>query len=265
MPDSSFAAPLAFPFGGSTVTITTLCDVWAQDLIAVTFQEPLANDIYLQDINAYKVTPLDGGTPVDVVEVQTGNDASATTVWLVVTAPQIGKTYQITFQNLYAITGLVITPNPCNFIGRTTKEDAIINSRPQMYDMRPNSNIRKLLQAIGRQDDLIGGSRSDYFTSPLPTPHVVTVVVTPNPATVVVNGSQTFNALVDGGVGPQDCTWFVNDIPLGNSTVGQLTILSPSSVKYTAPALVPSPATVTLKAVSNIWGVLGTAAITVTP
>jgi hypothetical protein len=167
MADSSLAAPLAFPLGGSTVYITSLCDVWAQDLIAITFQEALVNDIFLQSTQAYTVTPLDGGTPVNVVSVQTGKEANATTVWIAVTAPDVGKTYQITFQNLYATTGLVVTPKPCNLVGRMTKQDSIITGRPQMYDMRPDSTIRKLLQAIGREDDRIGGARSDYFTSPI--------------------------------------------------------------------------------------------------
>jgi hypothetical protein len=250
--------------GPSTVTIGSLSDVWAQDLIAVTFEEKLANDALLKSPQSYTVTALDGGSPVDVVSVQSGSDNNTATVWLVVAGQEIGKTYQITFSDMHAIDGSTAIVYPCNFIGRTTKEDSIINSRPSMYDMRPSSAIRIILQAIGRSDDQIGGSRNDFFTTPLPAPHVITVVVTPNPKTLLINANQTFTAVVDGGVGPQGCTWFVNDIPLGDSTVGQLTVLSPTSVKYTAPALVPTPATVTLKAVSDAWGVSGTAAITIT-
>jgi hypothetical protein len=56
-------------------------------------------------------------------------------------------------------------------------------------------------------------------------------------------------------------TWFVNDIQGGNATVGTIS----SSGLYTAPASVPSPATVTIKAAWQLNGAKSaTASVTVT-
>lgn len=160
---ADFATPLVFPLGGGGLTVATEADVWAQDMLEVDFATPMKNDIFLQSTQAYSVVPVDGGDPVDVVGVRTGNTVNPTQVFLVVTVPVVGKTYRIEFQNLYSITGTVLTPTSCEFIGRLTKQDVVIGSRPQMYDMSPGSTLRWLQQSIARQDDLIGGSRKDRF------------------------------------------------------------------------------------------------------
>jgi hypothetical protein len=97
--------------------------------------------------------------------VQTGNEVSTTVVYLVVTEPTVGKTYSIVFRSLYSITGEVVDPILCKFIARPTKQDAVIRTRPGFYDMTPESTLRKVMSAIARQDDLIGGSRNDQFIS----------------------------------------------------------------------------------------------------
>jgi hypothetical protein len=154
------STPLVFPLGGGG-TVAAAADVWAQDLLTVTFQYSMKNDVFLQSVGAYSVTPLDDGADVNLVAVQTGNTIATRTVYLVVTPPTVGKLYEISFQPLYDIGGGSYAPDPCKFIGRPTKQDSIIGSRPQMYDMSPEGNLRKVLQAIGRQDDLIGGARKD--------------------------------------------------------------------------------------------------------
>ena len=58
-------------------------------------------------------------------------------------------------------------------------------------------------------------------------------------------GSQSFSATVTNTSDPR-VDWFVNDVPGGNATFGTIT----SSGLYTAPALRPSPSTVTIRAVS---------------
>lgn len=160
---ADFATPLVFPLGGDALSVATEADVWAQDMLSVQFALPMKNDEFLQSVQAYTITPTNGGGPVDVTAVLTGNLINPTLVFLVVTVPQIGSTYSINFQNLYGVTGSVLTPSECEFIGRLTKEDSVINSRPQMYDMNPTSTLRWLQQAIAREDDLIGGSRKDRF------------------------------------------------------------------------------------------------------
>ncbi len=65
-----------------------------------------------------------------------------------------------------------------------------------------------------------------------------------NPDAIPVNTSATFTAKVPGP--NQEVTWQVNQITGGNSTVGTIT----QAGVYTAPASVPSPATVAIGAVS---------------
>lgn len=154
------ATPLVFPLGGGLYSGTSV-DVWAQDLLEVTFVEPMKNDDFLQAHEAYSVVAIDGGDPIEVVGVATGNLIAPISIFLIVTPPSIGKRYKVFFQNLYAVTGAVLSPLGCEFIARPTKQDAVIQSRPEMLDMRNGALARTVYQAVARQDDLIGGSRSD--------------------------------------------------------------------------------------------------------
>jgi hypothetical protein len=76
------------------------------------------------------------------------------------------------------------------------------------------------------------------------TPVVVTIL--PTLASVGVGATKQFTATVSG-TSNTAVTWQVNDAPGGNSTVGTID----SSGLYTAPAVVPNPANVTVKAVSQ--------------
>ena len=73
----------------------------------------------------------------------------------------------------------------------------------------------------------------------------VTVSVSPSATTVKVRRTVSFTAAVQG-TSDTRVTWQVNGINGGNATVGTIA----SSGVYTAPANVPSPATVTIRAVS---------------
>lgn len=229
-----------------SIGVGTLCDPWAQDILQVTFQSTfLKNDAALQSAASYSIEPLDGGVPVSVLRVQTGNENNTPHVWLVTTPPEIGKVYKVTFANLFTVDGTVVSPGACKFIGRSTKEDSIINGRPQMFDMRPQSIYRQLLLAIGREDDLIGGSRNDFFTTPIPSAVPISVDIEPKNVTLSTFAKQAFTATVSG-TGNQSVLWYVNDILGGNSTVGTID----GSGNYISPFLVPTPQVVTIKAVS---------------
>lgn len=242
------ADPLAFPLGGGgTVVLNTLCDVWGSDLIAVTFASAVKNNATLQLRDTYLVTPLDGGADVTVTGVQTGNTSNTTTVWLIVTAPEIGKTYAVTFGDLLLVDGIGVSPNVCKFIGRSTKQDTIVHSRPTRYDMVPDALYRKILNALGRQDDLIGGSRSDFFTSYIPAIPAITLSVSPDSAFIHLNATQTFVAAVTGTPNT-NVYWYVNDVLGGNSTVGTVD----SSGNYTAPSAAAGGAISVVKAVAQI-------------
>jgi hypothetical protein len=77
------------------------------------------------------------------------------------------------------------------------------------------------------------------------TPPAGSVAVNLSTASVTVSGQQQFTATVTGAA-DNGVTWTVNDIAGGNATVGTID----NTGLYTAPATVPNPATVTVKATS---------------
>jgi hypothetical protein len=78
-----------------------------------------------------------------------------------------------------------------------------------------------------------------------PAPPSVTVSVSPNPISLRAGSSQTFAAAVSGSSN-QSVAWQVNGVTGGAASTGLIN----SSGAYTAPAIVPSPNTVTVQAVS---------------
>jgi hypothetical protein len=89
----------------------------------------------------------------------------------------------------------------------------------------------------------------------------VNVVVSPTSAALPVNGSKQFSATVTGNANTS-VTWLVNGIAGGNTAVGRVT----STGLYTAPASVPSPATVNVQARSAADPTrIGAAAVTISP
>jgi hypothetical protein len=88
----------------------------------------------------------------------------------------------------------------------------------------------------------------------------VYVTVTPGSATVQVNQQQQFTAAVTGNTN-QLVTWDVNGAVGGNGTAG---FIDSISGLYTAPAVMPSPATVTVHATSKaVPSAVGSAAVTI--
>src|SRR5437773_761017 len=96
-----------------------------------------------------------------------------------------------------------------------------------------------------------GGSGDNGATAPQPPspppppPAPIDVSVTPAPASVQTGGTQTFTATVTNTAN-KAVTWQVNGITGGNTSVGTIS----TTGVYTAPATVPSPAIVTVTAVS---------------
>lgn len=74
----------------------------------------------------------------------------------------------------------------------------------------------------------------------------IEVSVSPSSASVAEGGTQSFTATVTNSSNTE-VTWKVNNVAGGNSTVGTIS----TAGVYTAPASVPSPATVTVTAVST--------------
>jgi uncharacterized protein (DUF1800 family) len=76
-------------------------------------------------------------------------------------------------------------------------------------------------------------------------PPVISVVVSPNSANVRAGSSQAFTATVTGTTNTA-VTWEVNNVTGGNSTIGTID----GSGNYSAPAVVPTPNSISVEAVS---------------
>jgi serine protease len=101
------------------------------------------------------------------------------------------------------------------------------------------SNVSVL--AVSMQDTTATGFAGVTISPP------VAVTVTPGSATVLAGGgTQAFQANVANAGANTGVTWQVNSVAGGNSTVGTIS----SSGLYTAPATIPTPATVTVAAVA---------------
>jgi hypothetical protein len=98
-------------------------------------------------------------------------------------------------------------------------------------------------------------------------PNVKVTVTTPtgaSSAVVQINQTQVFDAAVTGAGGSQDVNWYVNGVLGGNGQVGTVTNTASNVTTYTAPAAVPNPAAVQIKAVSTFdLNAFGTAGVTV--
>jgi hypothetical protein len=101
------------------------------------------------------------------------------------------------------------------------------------------------ITAISQADNTTSGSAQATI---VPTGDAVTVTVSTNPSVsqVYTTTTQVFIATVTG-TNNTAVTWQVDGVTGGNATVGTID----ASGNYTAPASVPSPATVTIEAVSQ--------------
>ncbi|MFZ0638202.1 MAG: hypothetical protein WA020_01415 [Candidatus Acidiferrales bacterium] len=80
----------------------------------------------------------------------------------------------------------------------------------------------------------------------------IVVSIAPNSANVAPLGTANFTATVSGaGAGSSAVSWSVNSISGGNATVGMLTVIGPDAATYTAPAIAPVPASVSVAATST--------------
>src|SRR5205807_782572 len=87
----------------------------------------------------------------------------------------------------------------------------------------------------------------------------ITVVVSPSSATLAPSATLAFAATVTGSANTA-VTWRVNGVAGGNATVGTIS----AAGLYTAPSTIPSPANVTIQAVSAANGSSsGTAAVSI--
>ena len=101
--------------------------------------------------------------------------------------------------------------------------------------------------------------RNFVASSTLPPPPAIGVSVSPASASVTLGATQQFTATVTNSTNVS-VTWNVNGITGGNSTVGTIS----AGGLYTAPQILPQPASVTIQAVSQADGTTsGSAQVTI--
>ncbi len=117
----------------------------------------------------------------------------------------------------------------------------------------PNAQGSATIKATSVADPLVFASATVNITKPS-----VLVSVAPASAQLILSATQQFSATVTNAQNPA-VTWTVNNIAGGNATVGKVD----ATGLYTAPAILPNPASVVVKAVSvEANTVFGSAAVT---
>jgi sugar lactone lactonase YvrE len=112
------------------------------------------------------------------------------------------------------------------------------------------------IAAISQADNTTTGSAQATIVSPSTTN---SVAVTPTPVDVSTSAAQPFSA-TDNGTATTAVTWYVEGAQGGDTTVGTID----ASGNYTAPANVPTPATVIIEAVLQADSTaIGTASVTI--
>jgi hypothetical protein len=134
--------------------------VWAADLIEVTFTSSVRNNGTLRSPASYTIAPHTSGNAVTIREVRAGSDVVTPNIFLVVTPPDIETVYDVAvIGDVRAASGdVLVPPITGRILMHRTKIDSVLTTRTSMYDLRPAALFRSLMNAIGRQDHLIGGN-----------------------------------------------------------------------------------------------------------
>lgn len=144
---------------GSEVPVSDL-DVLTRKAIQVTFTDEIVTNDNYYNVDNYSIALIDGSGPVEIKGVLPVNGTSSLELVLITQPMTLGSTYQLTANNLNDRNGATISFSG-QFIYRDTKVDSALRSIPKHFDKRPTSILFSLMAAIGEQDDIIGGSRSD--------------------------------------------------------------------------------------------------------
>jgi len=146
---------LVVPFG----TLYMLRDT----VIEVTFNTPILRTPGLTEPTNYTIEFYDtpGSTDVAVRRILTGTRNNyTTTVYIVTSEHTKGRRYRLSIEGITNTSGeelsLVMTGT-----GARTKTDDLFSNIPEHFDKRQESRISAILSAIGKQDDLIGGTRRE--------------------------------------------------------------------------------------------------------
>ena len=145
-------------------TLIASVAVLARDTLLLTFTAGISVDDNLRATSSYTVTPDGTGDAVQVRDVIVEDSVSSVTqIVLVVSKPTIGAQYTVAVAGLTDAENMAVADSD-QFEDRLTKLDNVLNNMPKLYTREHRSVFRNILQAVTREDDLIGGSREDFLT-----------------------------------------------------------------------------------------------------
>lgn len=156
----------------------------------------------------------------------------------------LGATQQ--FQAVFTGTASAVTWEVNGVAGGSAAVGTIsaagLYTAPTILPSPPGATVTAVMQS----DAQVSGSASVTLSDN------IAISVSPPTATVPTGGAQVFTATVTNGGGPAvSLTWGVNGITGGNSTLGTIVATSAMTAIYTAPAVPPAPASVTITATST--------------
>lgn len=135
-------------------------EVLSLDTLLITLSEPFPNDEALAATSTYTIL---GTTAVEVFAVQTGGDEISTeSVLLTVKGLIVDGEYTLSMSTtLVTSENEPVEENSFAFKGRQTKMDVILQRLPPIYTKAHDANLTKVLLAISREDDRIGGNQDE--------------------------------------------------------------------------------------------------------
>ncbi len=133
-----------------------------------------------------------------------------------------------------------VTGTPNTAVTWTTTAGTITSGGVYKAPASLPSPASAVVKATSVADPLVSASANITLTQPS-----VTVTVSPQTAQLALSGTQQFAAAVVGNANTA-VTWAVNGVTGGNATLGSIS----AAGLYTAPAILPTPATVSVRATS---------------
>jgi len=139
-------------------------DQIADDLIQVDFGENIRVDSDYLDTSNYVVIFEGTTTFARVREVLEPKDGSVIATYALLHVDKLaeGTRYEVSFSGLTDEAG-TITNGQKSWLSRRTKTDSIKTHIPRHLQMNTLSDMRAILEAISRSDDLIGGARDELL------------------------------------------------------------------------------------------------------
>jgi len=142
----------------------TAVEILAADLLSVTFSEPMKVNAAFVAAASYTVVPVSTGVSVTVKDAQAGAEASVTEVTLCITIPTLGVFYDVAVVGAgirSASNQTMSSVNSKTIKTRRTKVDSLLSKGTSNYSLKPTAVYRNILNAIGIEDDRIGGSQKE--------------------------------------------------------------------------------------------------------